>query len=293
MNTVKDKIVLIGDYDYNEQQVLKKSINNLQQQLDINPMLLQIWLNDDSFRDFLESKYRDCYREIMNRSNPVLDKLMDVSHVESFIDEYLFWEKEMCGQVIDEFGNGYIKYCNKHKYLHPNNSIKKANTDQTDHVFVRKTANEILEEQIFKVKFNMYLQLTRNLAQAIENEFYQYISKTYQEFYIPIEESDSLVTWLKEHKDSFRSKFPIFERDLIDIKNEKKNSQTRTFKSLRTLKTLKNAKKNKTSESESSLKQNNDDMIDLREQKIYIKVFISPNDNTSMPNCKFISRSTL
>jgi len=290
--TTKPNIVLIGDYDYNEQQVLKKVINNLQQQIDINPDLLEKWLNSQYFIAFLENKDRECYREIMNLSNPVLDKLLDISHVESFIDEYLFWEKEMCGQVLDEFGNGYIKYCNKHKYLHQTGLTKKSTNDQADHTFVRKTANEILEEQIFKVKFHMYLQITRNLAQSVENEFFRYITRLgYQEFYVPVEEANILVKWLTESKESFRSKFPIFEKDLMDIKNEKINQQSRTLKSLRTLRTLKGGNKNKTDDSD-LVTDKQIDVIDLREQKIYIKLFISPN-NTIKPNVKLISRSTL
>lgn len=286
----KNNILMIGDFDYNDQQVLKKVVNGLQQQLDIDPKIIEEWLNSDYFVEFLQSKDRESYREIMNHKNPILDKLMDISHVESFIDEYLFWEKEMCGQIIDEFGNGYIKYCNKHKYLHQSKSTTKKTTDQANHLFVRKTANEILEEQIFKVKFHMYLQMTRNLAQTIENDFFQFINKQgYTEHFVSIDDTDELIKWLKINQESFRSKYPIYEKDLIDIKNEK--NERRTLKTLRTLRTLRNTKKNNNI-SNTNEQINEKEEIDIRDQKIYIKVYIAPN-NITRPNAKIISRSTL
>lgn len=422
------QIILIGDYDYNDQQVLKKVIHHLQQQLDINPLILQNWLNQEHFAESLKDKDRECYRQVMDRPNHVLEKLMEPSHAESFIDEYLFWEKEICGQVLDEFGNGYIKYCNKHKYLHLNSqdqsrkpsrsvsrpfesknnfsdiSIKKhsrsqeqlteeklhqlnnnttktnettnnettktneTTNDQTtnetieknetiktnetindkttktnetiktnetnkttktndktmindetiktndetiktnettrtneekmlkmneenvelDHYFVQKNATEILEEQIFKVKFHLYLQITRNLAQSLENDFYQYLKhRNYLEFYVSTENRDSLVDWLQEHPLSFRSKFPIYERDLVEIKKEKKLQASRTMKNLRTLKSLKEGRRKKKSTVVVEKQDQSED--EQLGNKVYVKVYLTSEDLNSKPDFELIS----
>jgi len=291
------KLELIGDYDYNDQQVLKKVIGHLQSQLDINPELMQKWLDRENFDAVILENDRKCYRQVMDQDNPVLDKLMDVSHAESFIDESLFWEKESCGQIMDECGNGYIKYCNQHKYLHPSEHSKKSQESKIDHFFVKKNATEILEEQIFKVKFNMYLQITRNLTQAMENEFYQWINSLgYSEYFIEHKHADQVSTWLREHSECFRSKYPIFQHDLDEIKNERIEKETRTLRSLKTLRTLKGLRgKRVKGENKESGDNQNSKNSNLSEQigKVYIKVYAREEDSFQLPECEIISRSML
>lgn len=290
------KLELIGDYDYNDQQVLKKVINHIQSQLDINPDLLQKWLNRENFDQIVLDRDRKCYRKVMDQDNPVLDKLMDVSHAESFIDESLFWEKESCGQIMDECGNGYIKYCNQHKYLHPSEHSKKSQESKIDHFFVKKNATEILEEQIFKVKFNMYLQITRNLTQAMENEFYQWInSQGYSEYFIEQKHAEEVNIWLNENSENFRSKYPIYQHDLEEIKNERIRKETRTLRSLKTLRNLKGIRGKRVKGGKETKKENSDLKNDQQSSehlgKVYIKIYA--RDSFQLPECEIISRSML
>lgn len=326
------KLELIGEYDYNDQQVIRKVVNGLQSQFDINPVIIQNWLDRDDFGDHLLKMERECYRQVMDRENTVLDRLLDASHAESLVDDCLFWEKELCGQVLDECGNGFIKYCNQHKYLHikrssgtncgsdedieninsfENNSNKRNRNDKenkgnnnntviTDHNFVRKNPNEIVEEQIFKVKFNMYLEITRNLAQHLENDFFQYISNLgYTEWFVKlnnnknnknkIDKDSDLSKWFVTHSMSFRSKVPVYQRDLDEIKNERRERETRTLRNLRTLRTLK-GKKVKVKEEDQKV---NQDPSDESNQDVYVKVYVLPTDKLNLVGWEIISRSIL
>ena len=296
-----NKLELIGEYDYNDQQVLKKVVHNLTSQLDINPKIIEEWLNRDEFNQKLLEADRECYRAVMDRENIVLDRLLDSSNAESLVDERLFWEKELCGQIIDECGNGYTKYCNKHKYLHPSKNSKKSQESKIDHTFVNKKPTEIVEEQIFKVKFNIYLEITRNLAQKIENDFFQWVkNRGYKEWFIEIVHKNLLIEWLKNHPNAFRSKYPIFQRDLEEIKNERVKKETRTLRSLRTLRNLKgkrgvrvkgDSNLDRDGSVENSFKMSGDDVG----EKIYIKVYAMEDDaiDEGLEGCEIISRSKL
>lgn len=152
----------------------------------------------------------------MSQPHETLEKLLEVAYAESFVNEYLFWETEKCGQILDEYSNGYIKYCNKHKYLHPDKNGSRRKQDcQEDHFFVTKNPNEIMEEQIFKLRFNIYLKYNRLLAQSLEHTFYKYLEQNcnYSIHYVESCNSSDLVSWLKKHPNSFRSKFPTYSDD--------------------------------------------------------------------------------
>lgn len=254
---MSNKIVLVGDYDYNYQQALKKVVYNIQTQFDINPMIIQEWLDRDNFDEILEKKDRGCYRKIMSQPNDTLDKLLDVTYAETFVNEYLFWEKEKCGQIVDEFSNGYTKYCNKHKYLHNNKKgLTKKPADEknsVDHYFVEKNPNEIMEEQIFKIRFNIYLKYNRLLAQVLENEFYAHLQNDlhYTSFYVKSDDGSALVEWLQQHPLSFRSKFPTYSGDIKKSRSESDESE-----------------------------------------KVYIKVYVSENDK-DLPDFEIISSDML
>lgn len=216
-------ITLTGDYEYNYQQALRRVVHNIQTQFDINPEIIQKWFDRENFDQVLEKKDRGCYRKIMSQPNELLEKLLDVAYADTFINEHLFWETEKCGQIMDEFSNGYIKYCNKHKYLHPDRKTLTRNKQETqeDHFFVTKNPNEIMEEQIFKIRFNIYLKYNRLFAQIMENEFYQFLENNlhYSTFYADFDQGKELVEWLRTHPFSFKSKFPTYR----ESKNHKVN----------------------------------------------------------------------
>tara|TARA_R100001163_G_C5068494_1_gene208933 strand:- start:1350 stop:2258 length:909 start_codon:yes stop_codon:yes gene_type:complete len=300
------KLEIIGDYDYNDTQVLKRVANSIQLQLDINPELIRKWITTPEFSELLLQLNRECYRNIMDRDNPVMDRLVEASHADSLVNDCLFWEKEKCGQIMDECGNGYTKYCNQHKYLHPTKASKKSRDEsKIDHYFVDKNANEIIEEQIFNVKFNMYLEITRNIAQKLENSFFKYIKELgYKEYFMDRSNADVLIEWLKSTPNAFRSNSAIFQKDLDDIKSQKAERSNRTMKTLRTLRTLKGRKtksdklkraKGIVEDDDKNIKEGNkdDEQSDSNDRKMYIKFYALDNHDLDFDGCEIISRDML
>lgn len=239
---MSEKINLIGDYDHNSQQSLKLAVNQIQTKFDLHHDIIQKWLDQEDFQDKLNALDKKCYKKIIcQQKHPVLNKLLDVTYPDTFVEENIFWEKEKCGQIIDEYKNGYIKYCNQHKYLHPNrkNPLKKQkpkttseakidtdnkqppkltpeqlnpNEKYSDHYFVEKNPKEILDEKIFTLMFNVYVQYSRALANSLESKFYKYLVEdlNYHNSYIQLDELRDNLEWFQTHPQSFRGKSYVF-----------------------------------------------------------------------------------
>ncbi len=210
-----NKIRVKDRYDYNQQQVLKRLIYSIQHKYDINPIIINNWFESKEFQDTFDSKNREVYINIMKQDNPILDKLLEISHADSFIQEYIPWESEKCGQILEEFSNGYIKYCNKHKYLHQTNKY----TNEIDHCFVNKNEQDIIEEQIFKLRLNLYIDYTRKLAEVMSTIFDDKLKSEYNTYYMLYSENnDKLIKWLKKKSLNFREKRPTYHESTVYIK---------------------------------------------------------------------------
>jgi len=223
MTSKKEQIHLIGEFSYNDKQVLKQVVNQISTEMDIDPVILEEWLNHEKLEEVLEKQDRNCYLKTFKGAYPSLEALLEVSHSESFINDSMPWEREKCGHIIDEFSNGYIQYCNKHRYLHqvPESLTERKNM-VTKHIFVEKKPSEIMDELIFRCRFDLYLRWTRDLAKLMEGEFYRWLKgadqKNYTEEYITYSQEigEQLVEWLREHPRSFRGRYPSYQEDKED-----------------------------------------------------------------------------
>ena len=112
------------------------------------------------------------------------------------------------------YSNGYIKFCNQHRYLHQT----KEKQNEIDHFFVAKTANEIIDEKIFSLNFNLYVDYTRKLAQEIRNEFDLMIQRNYQEHLVAQTQFVELSQWLQTHTLDFREKRPTYQDEQVFVK---------------------------------------------------------------------------
>lgn len=288
-----EKIILVGDFDYNEQQVLKAVVAQIHQESDLDGCLIQEWLNGGreghqfNFAELLIDNDRSCYEHIINMDNPLLDKLMSVnqSMVGRFVDKHLVWEKQFCGHVLDQFANGYIKYCDQHQYLHSKDSKIK------DHQFVKKTDKEIMDQQIFKVRFNQYLELTRILAKKMIFEFYGYLDLIgYQTYYSPIENKDQIIGWLKDHPRSFRSIEVIYPSDLEKVIKEKQESEKVYLKNRRALKALKEGRASVYRAEQAQRKK----FEAMSKSGIFLKISVAPEDIKQVEKERYlISKSRL
>ena len=72
-----------------------------------------------------------------------------------------------------------------------------------------------MEEQIFKIRFNIYLKYNRLLAQVLEHDFFNtYLEKTsqYRVHYLELKPNqEQIVSWLKNHPKSFKSKYASYQ----------------------------------------------------------------------------------
>jgi hypothetical protein len=221
------KITIHGDFDYNVSQALRKTVSNINMTYDINPQIVDEWINDADFKTILTDIDNKCYRDTMSVVNPTLDKLLDVTHPEIFIEEHLPWEVDQCGQILEEFSNGYIKYCNKHRYLHKEKSLEQFNNrinkdtskEILDHFFVKKTPKEIIEEKIFIIKYNIYLDYTNAIVNALTQKFIaDCIIPRYNSYLVAEADFNRLIDWLGIHKNDFREKNPSYSGSTLFVK---------------------------------------------------------------------------
>lgn len=204
-------IVIQGDYNYNHEQVISKVVATIQRNFDINPQLISTWVNEQKFAATLKELDDLCFKNIMSLDNELLKKLLDITHPESFIEEYMPWEREKCGQIIEEFSNGYIKYCNHHRYLH---QIETLQTCEIDHYFVAKSPKDIIEEKIFNLRFNLYVDYTRLLAKKLVDTFIQQLDD-YAVYLVTEADFNQLLEWLQKHPADFREKYPCYNNQSL------------------------------------------------------------------------------
>lgn len=213
------KIVLNLELEYNHIQVLKQFIRLVHKKYDINPILIERWLNNDKFYTILKETDISCFKQVMSKDNKLFKKLNELGNHSQFVDEYMPWEKEKCGQIMEEFSNGYISYCNKHRYLHIG--------DELDHSFIEKNGKDIIDEKLFILKFNLYLEYTRLLASQLTNIFIDELKKMYFARVINCNgvKKEVIIEWLKTHPEDFRDKLPNYVDDVASINIYFKNEE--------------------------------------------------------------------
>lgn len=228
---INQKIVLKNSYDYNINTVINHLIHRLYKIYDINTVFIESWLNSIEFQQALTQIELKCFNMCTKTKNTLLNKLQNITNCDTFVDSNLSWEKDKCGYILAEYNNGYIKYCNCHKYLHNitqqknndnyNDAESKHNVNKKsctkdmiyDHVFSEKTSKEIVDEQIFKLRYNMYLNYTRLMIKELHNLFDKMINDKYTLLYVPIKHKNKVHAYLLTNQDNFREKSIKYQTD--------------------------------------------------------------------------------
>lgn len=214
----KYKIKITSDYDYNQKTILSKTIEKIQQDYDINPIIIENWLKDEMFEDKFKNVISENFVSVFKETNEELDKLLSIINEEKYVDDNFPDDKLKCGMILDEYNNGYINYCNQHKYLH---QIGRENTDNRlnkdminiinskknaiEHTFVCKSGKEILDEKIFVIKFNIYRKFINNSAVHLYLKFIDEIFVNYNTYLVHHNYLDEVVKWLKTSEKDFIS----------------------------------------------------------------------------------------
>lgn len=145
---------------------------NIQKEYDIHPGTLSHLINNPSFLHYCRFLYYQCYGEMITNLNQFktqynIGSLKEVTSPE---------ESEKCGHLIKTHRNGYITYCNVHKYMHPHSATLSVFSDPDlgyiqDHVFVTKNQGQIVREKYNFTIYTMYSGFINKLYLMIRHLF--------------------------------------------------------------------------------------------------------------------------
>lgn len=186
-----DKEHLLGS-DYSSYSDLLKQciiINavSMQSALDINPSVIKEIFEHYSFVEYCKSmleKMINTFKvEIKNKS------------MQEYPQEYYLNSKlkiENCGYVKKCYVNGYIEYCNVHKYEH----------QEEDHSFTYKTPTDAMKEYNNNIKYSLYQDFVTVLCTKIKHYVEDVIKTTYLIY--ETTPSKEVLNWLKNHPYAFK-----------------------------------------------------------------------------------------
>jgi len=206
---INNKIFINNRLDYNHRQIVKMMLFMIQDMYDINPILIEKWLNT-TYDDHIKQLDETCFKEVNEKYTKIFNRLNTIS--ENF-DDKLRWERDKCGYIEEECSNGYIKYCNKHRYLH---NIKNTIT----HRFIEKKDNDIIEEQYMTIKYNMHVDYTRMVASRLTELFIQEVIHAYKTIKVSKDKIDGIMKWLLKNENDFKNKRLIDGQLVIYCKSE-------------------------------------------------------------------------
>ena len=180
------------EIDNNETGVLKALTEiciNLQRKYDISPELINEIINDESLKSIATDVNRDLYTEMMHKISNT-----DILNTENN------WSSECCGYVLEEFPNGYLKFCNDHKYIHNNT---------TGHEFTPKTSEQISTEMEFESKYLTYQNYINELFRILMEYVINKIKGDYRVLRIRADEISKINDILKSNYSCFKSRDTI------------------------------------------------------------------------------------
>lgn len=168
-------LVLRGNYAVSTDnvliQVLATLCRTLQHEYDLSPQILDQIFNDPEFVDIGHFLHQQCMGEMTLHLHDLKQQPTEVTPE----------EMEKCGHLIATHPNGYISYCNVHRYLHPHKDIPLVHPHQVsdtpvtpnvyeyemDHLFVTKSHDKILKERYYMAIHSIYQSFVNKLYHMI------------------------------------------------------------------------------------------------------------------------------
>jgi hypothetical protein len=182
-----DEITIDGYLSQNLIKVLTEICIQLQKQFDISPCLVNTFINREEFINSANEINKKFYEHIKNSFLDIHNKYtpedfmnrVGVSPMGSVIESSCTdWGEENCGFQLKKHPNGYIEYCNKHKYLHSDES----------HEFTRKTHKQIIDERQLNDKIKLYQNYLDKLLELLYNKMLSYINENYKTIRFNVDE---------------------------------------------------------------------------------------------------------
>lgn len=166
---MSDKLVINLNDEYNTYndilfECMKINFLSLQEELDVSEQfIIQIANNDE----FIECSKEIIIKELNNLNNKFLKNKISELDNEYYLNNKL--KTENCGYIKNCYVNGYIEYCNVHKYEH----------DNLNHEFIFKEYHDAIKEYNSSVKFMLYKEMIVTLSTYMKSFIESYINKHY------------------------------------------------------------------------------------------------------------------
>jgi hypothetical protein len=179
-------------------------------QYDMSPILINKMINDDEYLyycKFIKIHDHSKMTILLNNFKAKYNQVDSMGKMEGIpLNEY-----DKCGHLVSTYENGYIEYCNIHKYLH----------DSQKHVFVKKTEEQISTELYYTNIYNIYNMYINSLFDKLKTLFMVYLHKNYEIIHMKIgsEELDLHIENMKTNPHIFKTKMVYKHINLLSEKN--------------------------------------------------------------------------
>ena len=166
---MSDKLVINLNHEYNTYndilfECMKINFLSLQEEMDVSEEFIIKLANND---EFIESSKEIIIKEVNNLNNKFLKNKISELDNEYYLNNKL--KTENCGYIKNCYVNGYIEYCNVHKYEH----------DNLNHEFIFKEYQDAISEYNSHVKFILYKEMIVTLSMHMKSFIESYINKHY------------------------------------------------------------------------------------------------------------------
>lgn len=201
----------------------------IQKEYDIHPDLLKKLLNQQEFVSDCVFLHQQCHFEMTSQlkiHKERIQKAYEDSDHENPI-QMNDGDLERCGQILKIHKNGYVHYCNLHKYLHPHSDLMTKKCYGIDHIFTIKSHEQIIKERDYQSVHIIYQNHINKLYNLIRHLFYYNINKNCE--ILPIQINDKnvndLLIQMTDDKTLFKGKI-LHEHFIFneDHKTDKKLS---------------------------------------------------------------------
>lgn len=188
---------------------------------DISPTVIEQVISTESLKSDMNFVYKQSKTHMINTINQFTDQYQKISAVASSPEtlpsenrtsqaqaQLPLSELEKCGHVVDRYPNGYLVYCNKHKYLH-------SHSDSSDHRFVQKTYEQMIKERHHNGVYIIYTNFVNHLYHKLHSLFSHYLNNLYYKQTIHINDVVSLIEQMRQNPYIFKKK--LSNGEFVDV----------------------------------------------------------------------------
>ncbi len=162
---------------------------HLQREFDISAELVSQMINQPQFTtsaQFITEQCHSHFEEILNLYKTNFANF-SVSQSNNQDMEINPGEREKCGRIINIHNNGYIEYCNLHKYMHPHPEMNiSSKGSAVEHQFIVKDNHQIIREHFQNQIYSQYVNYINRVFNLLKTLFYYLLHQWCQIESIPI-----------------------------------------------------------------------------------------------------------